>query len=142
MVLNKSSDVISDMNGFKNHFNEVFLNSVFDKVFQGSFKTSDSDSSENFLQEDDELKPYMFEHVKSFFINILFWKRMYHKERRFQTRVFTTLAAIHNLCGDKHSLCNRSYRLAAYKQYIWWVYGWLGKHKRRIIPSCYLGHTR
>ena len=67
---------------------------------------------------------------------------MYHKERRFQTRVFTTLATIHNLRGDKHSLCNRSYRFAAYKQYIWWVYGWLGKHKRRIIPSCVIWAIR
>ena len=54
----------------------------------------------------------------------------------------TCLAAIHNLRGDKHDLCNRSYRFAAYKQYVMWVYGWLGKKKRIVIPSCVVWNIR
>ena len=29
-----------------------------------------------------------------------------------------------------------NYRYAAYRQYIWWVYGRLGKKRRKIIPAC------
>jgi hypothetical protein len=53
-----------------------------------------------------------------------------------------TLAAIHNLRGDKHKICNSSYRLAAYKQYVWWIYGWLGKGQRKVIPSCVIWAIR
>ena len=30
------------------------------------------------------------------------------------------------------------YRYAAYRQYIWWVYGRLGRKRRKIIPACVL----
>lgn len=30
----------------------------------------------------------------------------------------------------------RSYRYAAYRQFTWWMHGWLGRKVRRIIPSC------
>jgi len=29
-----------------------------------------------------------------------------------------------------------NYRYAAYRQYIWWVFGRLGRKKRKIIPAC------
>ncbi|XP_057296270.1 P2X purinoceptor 7-like [Hydractinia symbiolongicarpus] len=48
----------------------------------------------------------------------------------------TALGAIHNMRGIRHKLCNRSYWFAAYKQYIWWVYGRLGIGYRKPIPSC------
>ena len=54
----------------------------------------------------------------------------------------TTLAAIHHLRGDKHKLCNRAYRFAAYKLYVWWVYGYLGKGQRKVIPSCVIWAIR
>ena len=30
----------------------------------------------------------------------------------------------------------RNYRFAAYRQFISWIYGRLGKHVRQVIPSC------
>ena len=30
----------------------------------------------------------------------------------------------------------RAYRYAAYRQFTWWMHGWLGKRVRRVIPSC------
>ena len=29
-----------------------------------------------------------------------------------------------------------NYRYAAYRQYIWWVYGRLGRKRRKVIPAC------
>ena len=29
-----------------------------------------------------------------------------------------------------------NYRYAAYRQYIWWVYGRLGRKRGKIIPAC------
>ena len=29
-----------------------------------------------------------------------------------------------------------NYHYAAYRQYIWWVYGRLGRKRRKIIPAC------
>ena len=30
----------------------------------------------------------------------------------------------------------RTCRFAAYRQYIMWIYGHLGKHIREVVPSC------
>ena len=54
----------------------------------------------------------------------------------------TALGAWHKLVGEKKNLCNRSYRFMAYKQYIWWIYGKLGKDNRMRIPTCVLYKIR
>ena len=47
----------------------------------------------------------------------------------------TTLTAIHHLKGDSHEQCNHSYGFAAYKQYIWWVYGRIGRGNWKVVRS-------
>ena len=34
------------------------------------------------------------------------------------------------------------YRFAGYKQFLWWIYNWLGKGFRKAIPSCALWSIR
>ena len=37
---------------------------------------------------------------------------------------------------------NKSFRLIAYRQYISWIFGWLGKDVRKVIPSCVVQKIR
>ena len=53
----------------------------------------------------------------------------------------TSLGAWERLVGDRRNVCNR-YRFIAYKQYIWWIYGRLGKDVRKRIPTCVLYKIR
>jgi hypothetical protein len=54
------------------------------------------------------------------------------------------LACFGNIRGDSISINpeNASLRYAAYRQYIWWIYKYLGPKNRRIIPSCVLWSIR
>ena len=54
----------------------------------------------------------------------------------------TVLECIHDLRGDYHEKTNKNYRFAAYKQFIWWVYGKLGRGVRKRIPSCVMWAIR
>ena len=71
----------------------------------------------------------------------------------------TSYELFQNLCPDRNVLevaikarCNmrvddldfsmNSYRKAAYRQYILWRYGWLGKGNRWVCPSCAVGMIR
>ena len=40
------------------------------------------------------------------------------------------------------NLVDRSYRLAAYRQFIHWTYSRLGRKIRRVIPSCVVAAVR
>ena len=33
-------------------------------------------------------------------------------------------------------ICFRTWRLAAYSQFTWWVHGFLGRKNPRVIPAC------
>ncbi|XP_068733080.1 P2X purinoceptor 7-like [Montipora capricornis] len=50
----------------------------------------------------------------------------------------TALVAIHNArCNPlPEPIENRTWRLAAYRQFTWWVHGVLGRKNRRVIPGC------
>ena len=52
---------------------------------------------------------------------------------------FVLQAAIGNwndLTHDNRNLGNKNYRFIAYRQYISWSYGYLGRRKRKPLPNC------
>ena len=56
--------------------------------------------------------------------------------------ILEALGAWHHFSGEQSVLCNKSFRFIAYKQYIWWIYGKLGKDIRKPIPSCIVNKVR
>ena len=49
----------------------------------------------------------------------------------------TALSVFNHFRGDSiENIDNKSHRFAGYKQYIFWVYNYLGKGVRKVIPSC------
>ena len=49
----------------------------------------------------------------------------------------TVLLVFNHFRGDSiENTYNKSYRFAGYKKYIFWVYNYLGKGVRKVIPSC------
>lgn len=52
------------------------------------------------------------------------------------------LGAWHIFKGEKSDLSNKSYRFIAYKQYIYWIHGRLGRNIRIPIPSCAVNKIR
>lgn len=61
-----------------------------------------------------------------------------------KTVLKNVLVAFHETRADPYEEVpeNRSFRYAAYKQFIWWVYDHLGRGNRRVIPSCALWFIR
>jgi len=54
------------------------------------------------------------------------------------------LTGLHVSRGDylEKISSNRSFRYAAYKQFVWWIFKTLGKGNRRVIPSCVIWKIR
>lgn len=46
------------------------------------------------------------------------------------------LVGLHHSTGVSLSPNNRNYRYAAYKQFVWWRYGYLGARNRKVVPAC------
>ena len=72
--------------------------------------------------------------------------------KQFQTLCMEKLVLINVFVGlheakrdpfeKENKIKNRSLRLAAYKQFVWWIYQSLGKGNRRVLPSCVLWKIR
>ena len=54
----------------------------------------------------------------------------------------TALSNWNHLVGDHRNMCTKSYRFIAYRQYISWIYGRLGRNVRKRIPTCVLYKIR
>ena len=55
----------------------------------------------------------------------------------------TALSALNHYRGDSlENIDKRYFRFAGYKQYIFWVYNYLGKGVRKVIPSCAVWRIR
>ncbi len=52
------------------------------------------------------------------------------------------IGAWRTFTDDPMEINNRSYRFIAYRQYISWIFGWLGKDVRKVIPSCVVQKIR
>ena len=52
------------------------------------------------------------------------------------------LGTWHQITEEPVEISNKSYRFIAYRQYISWIFGWLGKDVRKVIPSCVVNKIR
>ena len=43
---------------------------------------------------------------------------------------------------EELGISNKSYRFIAYRQFISWIFGWIGKDARKVIPSCVVNKIR
>ena len=60
----------------------------------------------------------------------------------YKTILKRALGVWHHTHGEEKNINNNNYRFIAYRQYIGWIYGRLGRNERRPIPSCVLGKIR
>ena len=56
----------------------------------------------------------------------------------------TSLVAMHDVRFDRYTLPipEKTFRLAAYRQFTWWIHSRLGKSIRRVIPACVVKQIR
>ena len=52
------------------------------------------------------------------------------------------LGSWHIITDENLDISNKSYRFIAYRQYISWIFGWLGKDVRKVIPACAVNKIR
>ncbi|XP_031565199.1 P2X purinoceptor 7-like [Actinia tenebrosa] len=60
--------------------------------------------------------------------------------------LWTALVSLHDREGSslptRTNIPNNSLRYASYRQFTWWVHGYLGKKIRRVIPACVVSKIR
>ena len=52
------------------------------------------------------------------------------------------LGTWHHLTEQPLEISNKSFRFISYRQFISWVYGYLGKDIRKVVPSCVVNKIR
>ena len=54
----------------------------------------------------------------------------------------TALGTWREFTDEELGISNKSYRFIAYRQFISWIFGWIGEDARKVIPSCGVNKIR
>ena len=67
---------------------------------------------------------------------------MFNYQAHIKLHIFIQFIYTEVVHGETWHIFFRSYRLAAYRQFTYWIYGKLGKKNRIPIPSCVVKAVR